>query len=188
MYPDKTLNSKRCIHPYHIAALFTIVKHGSKWNVHGQMDKDDVVYTHTHTHTQQNIQVISVAQSYLNLCDPWTAARQGSLSITNSRCLHKLMSIESVMPSNHLILLSPSPPAFNLSQHQGLFQRVSFLHQVAKVLEFQLLHQFFQWLSHKKKKWNNAICSNMDRPGDEHTKWSQSERDKYHTISLTCGI
>ena len=44
-------NSKRCIHPYHIAALFAIVKHGSKWNVHGQMDKDHVVYTHTHTHT-----------------------------------------------------------------------------------------------------------------------------------------
>ena len=35
------------------------------------------------------------------------------------------MSIESVMPSNHLILLSPSPPAFNLSQHQGLFKWVS---------------------------------------------------------------
>ena len=37
--------------------------------------------------------------------------------------------------------LSPSPPAFNLSQHQGLFQSVSFLHQVAKVLELQLQHQ-----------------------------------------------
>ena len=41
-------------------------------------------------------------------------------------------------------LLSPSPPAFNLSQHQGLFQCVSSLHQVAKVLEFQLQHQSFQ--------------------------------------------
>ena len=38
-------------------------------------------------------------------------------------------------------LSSPSPPAFNLSQHQGLFQGVSYLHQVAKVLEFQLQHQ-----------------------------------------------
>ena len=53
---------------------------------------------------------------------PWTAARQASLSITNSQSLLKLMSIESVIPSNHLILLSsPSPPAFSLSQHQGLF-------------------------------------------------------------------
>ena len=56
------------------------------------------------------------------------------------------------MPSNHLILChpllflpSPSPPALNLSQHQGLFQWVSSLHQVAKVLEFQLHHQSFQW-------------------------------------------
>ena len=43
-------------------------------------------------------------------------------------------------------LLSPSPPAFNLSQHQGLFQWVSSSQQVAKVLEFQLRHQSFQWI------------------------------------------
>ena len=40
----------------------------------------------------------------------------------------------------------PSPPAFNLSQHKGLFQRVSSSHQVAKVLEFQLQHRSFQWI------------------------------------------
>ena len=43
-------------------------------------------------------------------------------------------------------LSSPSPPAFNLSQHQGLFQWVSSSHHVAKVLEFQLQHQSFQWI------------------------------------------
>ena len=42
-------------------------------------------------------------------------------------------------------LLSPSPPAPNPSQHQGLFQQVNSSHQVAKVLEFQLQHQSFQW-------------------------------------------
>ena len=42
-------------------------------------------------------------------------------------------------------LSSPSPPAFNLSQHQGLFKRVSSLNQVSKVLEFQLQHLSFQW-------------------------------------------
>ena len=67
---------------------------------------------------------------------PWTAARQASLSITNSQSLLKLISIESVMPSNHLILSSPSPPAFHLSQHQDLFQCISSSHEVAKVLEF----------------------------------------------------
>ena len=49
---------------------------------------------------------------------------------------------DAIQPSHPL--LSPSPPAFNLSQHQGLFQWVSSLHQVAKVLEFQLQHQSFQ--------------------------------------------
>ena len=52
---------------------------------------------------------------------PWTAAQQASLSMTNSQSLLRLMSIESVMPSSHLLLSSPSPPAFTLSQHQGLF-------------------------------------------------------------------
>ena len=52
---------------------------------------------------------------------PWAAAHQASLSFTISLSLLKLMSIESVMPYNHHILLSPSPPAFDLSQHQGLF-------------------------------------------------------------------
>ena len=49
----------------------------------------------------------SVSQLCLTLCNPWTAAPQASLSITNSRSLLKLMSIESVMPSNHLILCRP---------------------------------------------------------------------------------
>ena len=75
---------------------------------------------------------------------PWTAPCQASLSITTSRSLPKLLSIESVMPSNHLILSSPSPPAPNPSQHQGLFKWVSSSHQMAKVLEFQLQHQSFQ--------------------------------------------
>ena len=43
-------------------------------------------------------------------------------------------------------LSSPSPPTFNLPQHQGLFKWVSSTHQVAKVLERQLQHQFFQWI------------------------------------------
>ena len=61
---------------------------------------------------------------------PWTAAHQASLSITNSRSLPKLMSIESVMPSNHLILLLSPSPALNLSQHQGLFKVYFFIMSV----------------------------------------------------------
>ena len=64
-----------------------------------------------------------VAQSILIFATPWTTACQASLSITNSQSLLKLMSIMSVMPSNHLHpLSSPSPPAFNLFQHQCPFQ------------------------------------------------------------------
>ena len=43
-------------------------------------------------------------------------------------------------------LLSPAPPAFNISQHQSIFQRGSSLHQVARLLKFQLQHQSFQWI------------------------------------------
>ena len=75
---------------------------------------------------------------------PWTAACQASQSITNSRSLHKLMLIESVMPCNHLILCHPLllPPSI-FPRHHSLFKWVSSLHQVAKVLEFQLQHQSF---------------------------------------------
>ena len=50
---------------------------------------------------------------------------------------------DSIQPSHPL--LSPSPPAPNPSQHHGLFQWVNSSHKVAKVLEFQLQHQSFQW-------------------------------------------
>ena len=89
-----------------------------------------------------SVQSLSHVQLFVT---PWTAACQASPSITNSQSLLKLMSIESVMPSNHLILCHPLlllPSIF--PQHQGLFQQVSSLHQMAKVLEFQLQHQSFQ--------------------------------------------
>ena len=50
---------------------------------------------------------------------------------------------DAIQPSHPLS--SPSPPALNPSHHQGLFQWVNSLHEVAKVLEFQLQHQSFQW-------------------------------------------
>jgi len=78
---------------------------------------------------------------------PWTAAHQASLSITNSRSLLKthVHRISDVIQPSHP-LSSPSPPTFNLFQHQGLFKWVSSSHQVAKILEFRLQHQSFQWI------------------------------------------
>ena len=91
-------------------------------------------------------QFSSVAHSCLTFCNPMDTACQTFLSITKSQNLLKLMSIELVIPSNHLILCPSPSPAFNLSQHQGLFQWVSSSDQVAKGLMLQLQHQSFQWI------------------------------------------
>ena len=81
----------------------------------------------------------SVAQSCLTLCDPMDFSMPGfpvhhqllECTQTHVHCI-----CNAIQPSHSLS--SPSPPAFNLSQHQGLFKWVSSLHKVAKVLEFQL--------------------------------------------------
>ena len=70
-------------------------------------------------------QLSSVAQSCPTLCDPWIAACQASLSITNSRSSLRLTSIESVMPSSHLILcrplllLPPIPPSITVFSNES---------------------------------------------------------------------
>ena len=66
-------------------------------------------------------------------------------SPTSGACSNSCPWVSDAIQPSHP-LSSPSPPALNLSQHQGLFQWVSSLHQVAKVLEFQLQHQSFQWI------------------------------------------
>ena len=83
----------------------------------------------------------SVTHSCPTFCNPWAGALQASLFFTISQSLFKLLSIESVIPPNYLILcylllLLPS----NLSQHQGHFQWVGSSHQVAKVLKLHLQH------------------------------------------------
>ena len=91
---------------------------------------------------------------------PWTTACQVFLSFTIFQSLLKLRAIKSVMPSNHLIPSSPSPPSLNLSRHQGLFQWVSFSSQVARVLELQFQHQSFQWIF--RLDWLVWSCSPRD--------------------------
>ena len=83
----------------------------------------------------------------LILCNPMDCSMPGFpvhhqiLKFTQTH-VHRVS--DAIQPSHPL--LSPSPPAFNLSQHQGLFKWVSSSHQVSKVLEFQLQHQSFQWI------------------------------------------
>ena len=94
-----------------------------------------------------SLQFSSVAQSYPTLCDPLDCSTSGFplhhqlLELTQT---HVHWVSDAIQPSH--LLSSPSPPVFNLSQHQGLFQWVSSSHQVAKVLELQLQHQSFQWV------------------------------------------
>ena len=88
----------------------------------------------------------SVAQSCPTLHDPLDYNTPGCPvhhQLPESTQTH-VCWVSDAIQSTHP-LSSPSPPAVNLSQHQGLFQWVSSLHQVAKVLEFQLQHQSFQW-------------------------------------------
>ena len=87
----------------------------------------------------------SSAQSCLSPCISMDCSMP-VLSITNSQSLLKLRYIELVMPSNHLILCHPLPFPPSIFPSIGLFQWVSSLHQVDKVLEFQLQHQSFQWI------------------------------------------
>jgi len=88
----------------------------------------------------------SVTQSILTLCNPTDCSTPGfTVHHQLPELVHtQVRQVGDAVQSSHP-LSSPSPPAFNLSQHQGLFQWVSqFLHQVAQVLELQLQHQSFQ--------------------------------------------
>ena len=93
-----------------------------------------------------SVQFSSVTQLCPTLCNPMNHSTPGLpvhhqlLEFTQTH-VHRAGDV--IQPSHRL--LSPSPPAPNPSQHQGLFQWVNFSHEVAKVLEFQPQHQSFQW-------------------------------------------
>ena len=91
------------------------------------------------------IQFSSVTQSCPTLCDPMNRRTPGlsvhhQLPEFTQTHIHRVG--DAIQPSHPL--LSPFPPAPNLSQHQSLFQWVNSLHEVARVLEFQLQHHSFQ--------------------------------------------
>ena len=92
--------------------------------------------------------VSSVAQLSPTLCHPMDCGRPGlpvHHQLLEFTQIHVHWVGDAIQPSHPLSF--PSPPVFNLSQHPGLFQWVSFSHQVAKILELQLLHQSFQCIS-----------------------------------------
>ena len=99
----------------------------------------------------------------ISLCHTFSSVQFSSSVVSDSLWPHGLQHARPSFPSSTpgvypnscplsrwcqqtvLSSLVPSPPVFSLSQHQGLFKWVSSSHQVAKVLEFQLQHQSFQW-------------------------------------------
>ena len=97
----------------------------------------------------QSCPPFSSAQSQLclTLCDPMECSTPGCPvhhRLPEFIQTHVHWVGNAIQPSHPLS--SPFPPTFDLSQHQGLFEWVGSLHQVAKVLEFQLQHQSFQWI------------------------------------------
>ena len=93
-----------------------------------------------------SVQFSSVAQLCLTLCSPMDYSTPGfpvrhQLPELAQTHVHRVS--DAIQPSHPLS--SPSPPAFNFSQHQVFFQRVISSYQVAKILELQLQHQSFQW-------------------------------------------
>ena len=91
-------------------------------------------------------QFSSVDQSCPTICDPMNCSTPGLTvhhQLPESTQTHVHWVSDAIQPSHPLS--SPSPPALNLSHHQGLFKWANSSHQVAKVLEFQLQYQSFQW-------------------------------------------
>ena len=91
--------------------------------------------------------ISSVAQSCPTVCSPMDCSMPGlpvHHQLPEFTRTHLHWVGDAIQPSHPL--LSPSPPTFNLSQHQCLFKWVSSSHQMAKVMEFKLQHQSFQWM------------------------------------------
>ena len=108
----------------------------------------------------------SVTQSCPILCNPMDCSMPG-LSVHHQlpefAQIHVHWVGDAIQPFHPL--LSPSPPAFNLYLYQGLFHWVSSSYQVAKVLEFQLQHQSFQWTL-RTDLLQNRLVGSPCRPRD----------------------
>ena len=109
------------------------------WNVSTKETSDLLFCTYS-------VQFSSVTQSCLTLCDPMNRSTPDlpvHHQLPEFIQTHVHQADHAIQPSHPL--LSPSPPAPNPSQHQGLFQWVNSSHEVAKLLEFQHQHQAVQW-------------------------------------------
>ena len=142
--------------PLGIWVLAAFVPHGTRWENMGyslsfyrkhkaKYSRKKLEFTRISFHSIL-IRFSSVTQSCPTLCDPMNCSTPGlpvHHQLPESTPIHVHWVGDAIQPSHPLS--SPSPPALNPSQHQGLFQWVNSSHEVAKVLEFQFQHQSFQW-------------------------------------------
>ena len=128
----------------------------------------------------------SVTQSCPTLCDPMDSNTPGfpvHYQFPELAQTHVHRASDAIQPSDPLS--SPSPPTFNLSQYQGLFQWVNSSHQVAKVLVFQLQHQSSQWIFRTDLLYDGLVGS----PCSPRDSQESSPTPQFKTInSLELGF
>ena len=136
------------------------------------------------TRRSSSVQFSSVTQSCLTLCNPMdlsTPVFTVHYQFPELTQTHVHQVSDTIQPSHPLS--SPSPPTFNLSQYQGVFQWVSSSHQVAKVLEIQLL---ISWLQSpfavvlEPKKIKSITVSIVSPSICHHFKWWNRMSEKCH--------
>ena len=142
-----TIEKKAGVASYHNVYTHTLVyiyTYTPRWAKYLSVKKENYGDKRNHC---RGIQFRAVTQSCLTPLNPMVCSTPGfpvhqQLPELTQTHVHHVS--DAVQPSHPLS--SPSPPTFSLSQHQGLFQWVGSSHQEAKVLEFQLQHQSFQWI------------------------------------------
>ena len=133
---------------------------------------------------EASVQFSSVTQSCLTLCDPMNHSTPGlpvHHKLPKFTLTHAHRVGDAIQPSHPLS--SASPPAPNPSQHQCLFQWVNSSHEVAKVLEFQLQHQSFQWTPRTYLLQNGPVGS-LCRPRDSQ---ESSPTPRFKTSIFRCS-
>ena len=139
------------LYNHYVCGLFTILL----WRVFLVKSQvllpKNVLFSFYHSKFHDYVRIIQFSQFSCSVvsdsCDPMNCSTPGPPvhhQLPELTQTHVHWVGDAIQPSHPLS--SPSPLAFNWSQHQGLFQWVSSSHQVAKVLEFQLQHQSFQWI------------------------------------------
>ena len=148
-------------------------------------DKWSNPYPNQNVEHISSVQFSSVTQSCPTLCDPMNRSTPGlpihhQLPEFNQTHIHRVS--DAIQPSHPLS--SPSPPAPNPSQHQSLFQRVNSLHEVAKVLEFQLQYHSFQ-RNPRADLLQNGLVGSLCSPRDSQESSPTPQFKSTNSLALS---